>query len=144
MFGGGVVTRRVIFALALIIAALGIETVVAPPVLAADNPSSSKATGAITPEARAQANDIYDSRCVACHGSEGRGDGPGAAALHPKPINFHNVNWQKSVSDEQIAKAIVEGGSAVGLSNQMAPNPDLEDEPLVVKALVAHVRQFGK
>jgi mono/diheme cytochrome c family protein len=110
---------------------------------AADD-GSAKNSGAITPEVRAQANGIYDSRCSACHGPEGRGDGPGAAALHPKPINFHNVNWQKSVSDEQIAKAIVEGGSAVGLSNQMAPNPDLEDEPLVVKALVAHVRQFGK
>ncbi len=114
------------------------------PIVAAEDSSNAKSAGAITPEARAEATDIYDSRCSACHGAEGRGDGPGAAALHPKPINFHNLNWQKSVSDEQIAKAIVEGGSAVGLSNQMAPNPDLEDEPLVVKALVAHVRELGK
>ncbi|HLW69318.1 MAG TPA: c-type cytochrome [Candidatus Binataceae bacterium] len=101
------------------------------------------ATGA-SPAARDQAAQIFDERCSACHGAEGRGDGPGAAALKPKPINFHNLNWQKSVSDAQIAKAIVYGGSAVGLSNQMAANPDLEDEPDVVNALVAHVRELGK
>jgi hypothetical protein len=75
---------------------------------------------------------------------EGHGDGPGAASLNPKPINFHKRSWQKSVTDDQIAKAIVEGGSAVGVSSQMAANPDLEDEPEVVKALVAHVRELGK
>ncbi|MGH7879955.1 MAG: c-type cytochrome [Candidatus Binataceae bacterium] len=99
---------------------------------------------AISAEARGQAAQIFDERCSACHGAEGRGDGPGAAALKPKPINFHNPNWQKSVSDDQIAKAIVKGGMAVGLSNQMAPNPDLEDEPDVVKALVARVRSLDK
>jgi mono/diheme cytochrome c family protein len=100
--------------------------------------------GGVSADARAQAKDIYDSRCSACHGAEGHGDGPGAAALHPKPINFHNTNWQKAVTDAQIAKAIVYGGSAVGLSNQMAANPDLEDEPGVVRALVAHVRELGR
>ena len=75
---------------------------------------------------------------------EGKGDGPGAASLNPKPINFHKSSWQKSVTNDQIAKAIVEGGSAVGVSSQMAANPDLEDEPEIVKALVAHVRELGK
>jgi mono/diheme cytochrome c family protein len=98
----------------------------------------------ISAAARDQATQIYDERCTACHGAGGRGDGPGAAALEPRPIDFHNPNWQKSVSDDQIAKAIVKGGAAVGLSNQMASNPDLEDEPEVVKALVARVRELGK
>jgi mono/diheme cytochrome c family protein len=100
--------------------------------------------GSTSPAARAEAQQIFEERCAACHGTEGRGDGPGAAALKPRPINFHNANWQKSVSDEQLAKAIVQGGAAVGLSNQMAPNPDLDDEPEVVRALVAHVRELGK
>jgi mono/diheme cytochrome c family protein len=95
-------------------------------------------------DAKAQAAEIWSSRCTACHGEDGRGDGPGAAALKPKPINFHRRNWQKVVTDEQIAKAIVEGGSAVGLSSQMPANPDLEDEDTIVKALVARVRAFGK
>jgi hypothetical protein len=62
----------------------------------------------------------------------------------PKPIDFHNSNWQVSVSDADMAKAIVRGGTAVGLSSQMQPNPDLEDKPDVVAALVEHIREWGK
>ena len=109
-----------------------------PTRLGAQSPAASN------PEANSQAAEIWATRCAACHGTEGRGDGPGAAALKPRPVNFHNRNWQKAVTDDQITKAIVEGGSAVGLSNQMAANPDLEDEPKIVKALVAHVRELGK
>ncbi len=32
---------------------------------------------------------IFAERCVACHGEEGRGDGPAAAALDPPPSNLH-------------------------------------------------------
>lgn len=31
---------------------------------------------------------IYDKKCAPCHGAEGKGDGPGAAALDPKPRDF--------------------------------------------------------
>lgn len=104
------------------------------------------ATGksAITEEARKEAGDIFKDRCVTCHGDQGRGDGPGASNLMPKPMDFHNSNWQVSVSDADIAKAIIHGGSAVGLSSQMQPNPDLEDKPGVVAALVERVRKLAK
>ncbi|QFT53575.1 cytochrome c/FTR1 family iron permease [Microbulbifer sp. THAF38] len=32
---------------------------------------------------------IYQAQCIACHGVEGRGDGPLAAGLEPAPTNFH-------------------------------------------------------
>jgi cytochrome c553 len=99
---------------------------------------------AVTPQARAAAADIFESRCVACHGAEGRGDGPAAANLNPKPMNFHNSRWQKTINDATIARAIVFGGQTVGVSGEMAPNPDLEDEPAVVAALVERVRQLSK
>jgi mono/diheme cytochrome c family protein len=98
----------------------------------------------ISPEARAQAADIFESRCVACHGLEGHGDGPAAANLKPRPRDFHNAKWQKSINDATIARAIVSGGQAVGVSSEMAANPDLEDEPAVVAALVEHVRALCK
>jgi mono/diheme cytochrome c family protein len=98
----------------------------------------------ISPEARAQAADIFESRCVACHGVEGHGDGPAAANLKPRPRDFHNAKWQKSINDATIARAIVSGGQAVGVSSEMAANPDLEDEPAVVAALVERVRALGK
>jgi high-affinity iron transporter len=32
---------------------------------------------------------LYRSQCAACHGPEGRGDGPLAASLEPRPSDFH-------------------------------------------------------
>jgi mono/diheme cytochrome c family protein len=31
---------------------------------------------------------IYMTTCAPCHGNSGRGDGPAAAALNPKPANY--------------------------------------------------------
>ena len=59
------------------------------------------------------------------------------------PRNYADAAWQQSISDAQIAKAIVFGGSAVGKSRLMPPNPDLRDSPEVVEALVAVIRGFG-
>ncbi|HTA93644.1 MAG TPA: c-type cytochrome [Polyangiaceae bacterium] len=91
----------------------------------------------------AEARHIFDTRCVVCHGSIGQGDGPGGAVLNPKPRAFADVKWQKSVDDPHIAKTIVEGGLAVGLSAGMAPNPDLKDKPEVVTELIKIVRNFA-
>jgi mono/diheme cytochrome c family protein len=117
-------------------------------IVTADNSGSAKAgvhnKPNITPQARANAAEIFESRCVACHGAEGHGDGPAAANLNPRPRDFHNAKWQKSITDVTIARAIVFGGQAVGVSAQMAANPDLENEPAVVAALVEHVRVLGK
>jgi mono/diheme cytochrome c family protein len=99
---------------------------------------------AITKEARTRAQDIFESRCAACHGTEGRGNGPAASNLKPKPIDFHSHKWQKYVSDEKITRAIIYGGKAVGLSGQMAANPDLENEPAVVGALVERIRKYAR
>lgn len=91
----------------------------------------------------AEAREVYDTRCATCHGKTGKGDGPGAAALNPKPASFADAEWQKKITDEQISKAIVEGGKAVGKSELMAPNPDLKAKPEVVKELVKKVRKLG-
>ncbi|GEM_PF-1900295 len=42
-----------------------------------------------TPESIAIGAQIFAERCVACHGEEGRGDGPAAASLDPPPSNLH-------------------------------------------------------
>ena len=99
---------------------------------------------AVSGEARAQAESIFGERCAVCHGDNGEGNGPGAGNLNPKPVNFHNQKWQRSISDERIAKAIVYGGQAVGVSASMAPNPDLESKPEIVAALVERIRKLGK
>lgn len=93
--------------------------------------------------AQAEADTVWQQRCSTCHGPGGKGDGPAAAALTPKPRDFTSADWQKSVTDEHIEKVIVEGGQAVGLSMLMTANPDLASRPDVVKALRAHVRSLG-
>ena len=94
--------------------------------------------------AASTAKTTFSAKCVVCHGSTGLGDGPGAAALTPKPRAFSDATWQGAITDEQIAKTIVEGGAAVGKSPSMPPNPDLADKPEVVKQLVSIVRAFQK
>jgi mono/diheme cytochrome c family protein len=90
------------------------------------------------------AKEIFGSRCAACHGPTGHGDGPGAAALNPKPRNYHDKDWQAKVTDDEITKAITYGGAAIGKSPMMPANPDLDSKPEVVAALVHIVRDFGK
>jgi mono/diheme cytochrome c family protein len=95
-----------------------------------------------TPAEEARA--VFAQRCAPCHGPKGRGDGPSSAALNPKPRNYHDAEWQKTVTDEGIAKTILEGGMAVGKSDVMPANPDLEQKPEVVTELVKLLRSFGK
>ncbi len=94
-------------------------------------------------DAVAEAENIWKTRCATCHGAEGKGDGPAGAALNPKPRNFHDAKWQKSVTDDRIKKTIVEGGQAVGKSPLMTPNPDLKGKDAVLDALVKKIRSFG-
>jgi len=94
------------------------------------------------PDPAADARKLFASKCVVCHGDHGAGDGPGAAALNPKPRAFSDAVWQASVTDDQLKKTIVEGGAAVGKSAAMPGNPDLSDKPDEVSALVKLVRDF--
>ena len=106
--------------------------------------SSSTKSVSITAADRKEAHELFTLRCAACHGQFGRGDGPGAAGLNPKPRNYADAVWQKTVTDEEIEKAIVYGGAAVGKSLQMVANPDLQAKPGVVAALREKVRKFGE
>lgn len=94
------------------------------------------------PDPAADARKLFSTKCVVCHGNHGAGDGPGAAALNPKPRAFGDATWQASVTDEQIKKTIVEGGAAVGKSAAMSANPELADKPEELTALVKIVRDF--
>ena len=93
-------------------------------------------------EAREQAQQIFTMRCVTCHGPRGAGDGPGSTALTPPPRNFQDPEWQTSVSDEHLEKIILYGGTAVGRSVAMPPNPDLNAKPEVVASLVTLIREL--
>ncbi len=113
-------------------------------------PEESSGAGEVTPAAvaptppspGAEAKQIFSTRCAACHGTSGHGDGPGAQALDPKPRNFGVAAWQAAVTDEQLGKIIKEGGPAVGKSAGMPSNPDLSAKDDVILELVKLVRGF--
>lgn len=89
-----------------------------------------------------EAKTLFESLCFTCHGTTGKGDGPGSGALDPKPRSFSDAAWQDSVTDEQISKAIVYGGAAVGKSAIMPANPQLKGKKETLAALVKIVRGF--
>ena len=77
-----------------------------------------------------------------CHGDAGRGDGVGARRIEPEPQHLNDVIWQATVTDDEIKKAIIDGGAAVSRSPMMPANPDLKAKPDVVKALIGYVRSL--
>lgn len=54
----------------------------------------------------------YDTSCVICHGATGKGDGPGASALNPKPKNLADKAIQGQTDGELYWK-ITEGRGAM-------------------------------
>lgn len=46
----------------------------------------------------------YDTNCAVCHGPTGKGDGPGAAALNPKPKNLAAQEIQGQTDGELFWK----------------------------------------
>ena len=74
-----------------------------------------------TPELVALGKSIYLKQCVACHGSEGRGDGEAAYLLNPKPRDFAGdrfrlvSTWEGTPTDEDLYRTISRGipGSAM-------------------------------
>jgi len=99
---------------------------------------------AISDADRADAKTHFAVLCVTCHGMSGKGDGPAGLALHPRPRNWTDKQWQKTVEDAHLGKVILEGGAAVGLSPLMPPNPQFKDRPGVIAALVDIVRSYGR
>jgi mono/diheme cytochrome c family protein len=135
------------FALVLCCAAVGCsksEPAAAPQTEQLQKPAEPVAPAA--PAASASADDpkeVFKTRCVMCHGESGKGDGAAAAALNPKPRNYGDAEWQKSVTDDQIKKAITGGGASVGKSALMPAQPDLANKPEVLDGLVKIIRGFG-
>jgi putative copper export protein/mono/diheme cytochrome c family protein len=63
---------------------------------------------AATPQSLAMGEGIYLRYCQACHGVSGRGDGPAAAALKPRPADLR-VHMAAGHSDGHIFLKISEG-----------------------------------
>ena len=87
------------------------------------------------------------TNCNSCHGMEGKGDGPVAAALDPKPRDYtvgdfkFDANGDGSKgTDEDIALVIKNGAQPYGGSAMMMPNPTISDADVAL--LVSYIRSL--
>jgi cytochrome c oxidase cbb3-type subunit 3 len=79
--------------------------------------------------------------CSKCHGPGGKGDGPQADALDPKPRDLTDCARMKPIPDDTLFTAIKEGGAAVQLSKDMPAWKDGMDDG-EIRDLVAYVRSL--
>jgi mono/diheme cytochrome c family protein len=97
----------------------------------------------------ARGAEVFKLSCTMCHGADGRGDGPGAAALDPKPRDFTSGSFyidananNKTGEDIDLARVIRESPHTFGGSNAMPAYKDSLSEAQV-RDLVAFIRQLG-
>jgi mono/diheme cytochrome c family protein len=60
-----------------------------------------------------EAEKLFKAQCAPCHGVKGRGDGPVAASLQPKPADLTDPEFQAQRTDEQLREALVKGKGAM-------------------------------
>jgi cytochrome c oxidase cbb3-type subunit 3 len=86
-----------------------------------------------------QGKKLYGQYCVSCHGQSGKGDGPAAAALNPKPRDHTDKETMSKMSDDDLLKVIKNGGASIGKSPLMPPwGGALKDDQ--IKDVIAYVR----
>jgi mono/diheme cytochrome c family protein len=86
---------------------------------------------------------VFTTYCVVCHGPEGKGDGPGAAGLNPKPANFRDPVRAKGMTEEKQINVVTNGGPAEKLSPLMAPfGQSLSAQQ--IRDVVAYIRKTFK
>jgi mono/diheme cytochrome c family protein len=74
---------------------------------------------------------LYEEKCLICHGSNGEGDGPAAAALSPPPKDFNRPGfWKQKGVDQIITKQVKNGKGAM-------PAFQLSDEE--IKAIIDYM-----
>ena len=81
---------------------------------------------------------VYSERCSACHGDGGGGDGPAAAALVPRPRNFHDAAFWRERKPEDL-KTIVKHGKP----GTMMPGFEGVLSDAEIDAALTRVRRFA-
>jgi cytochrome c oxidase cbb3-type subunit 3 len=73
----------------------------------------------------------WRNQCAACHGAQGKGDGPQGPMF--KAPDLGRPDWQSRVNDDEIAATILNGKGRM---------PKFDLPPELVRGLVGRVRSF--
>ena len=84
---------------------------------------------------------LYEAFCAQCHGLTGEGKGINAPELEVAPRNHTDTAEMSARTDEELRKAIAEGGQAVNKSVLM-PNWGNHLSAAEIDALVEHLRDL--
>ena len=98
----------------------------------------SSPTVALDAAAVERGNALFTANCVACHGAKGHGDGPAAAALDPKPIDFTSP-IHRGHTDADLIKWISNGvaGSAMPAFAGTLTPANIQDLVTFIRSLQA-------
>ena len=77
---------------------------------------------------------LFNANCASCHGESGRGDGPAAAGLNPRPANIARFARMPMASDAYLYWTIGEGGTPVG--SAMPPFKDVLSEEEISRIML--------
>lgn len=89
---------------------------------------------------RQAAHELWIRECADCHGLTGAADGRLAAGLARRPHSFADACHP--ISDEWVARVILEGGGGFGGDRAMREHHELAQRPEVLAALVEVVQGF--
>lgn len=126
----------------------GVSSLWTPPARldAQTTPPAPVATGG-SPQARGKI--VYDAHCVKCHGTTGRGDGPAAAFLNPRPRNFSSGGYKIRTTEtgsvpthDDLIRSVRQGlfGTSMPAWDKLLPDSDIRDLVGYVEGLSA---RFG-
>lgn len=91
----------------------------------------------------AKGKDLYAKHCAGCHGPTGKGDGPAAKAINPKPNDLTNKAYMAGLKDQYLFDLIQKGGAALGKSPLIPPfGSKLKDGE--IRDVIAYVRSLAK
>jgi mono/diheme cytochrome c family protein len=101
----------------------------------------------VKPETLAEAKTLYARDCAACHGTEGKGDGPAGRRLRglqtmdpamPRgPADFTDARRMLNASDAVLQGKILRGGMGTGMPEFGSLYTDAE-----IQAMVQYLRTF--
>ena len=107
--------------------------------LAPDNPQGSTVwPRAVIPHG-SSGERLFKHYCAACHGVDGKGDGPNAQTLAPPPTNLSDATLLSRRSDDTLFDIIATGGRVFDLNPRMPPWGETLDRTQI-RSLVAHIR----
>jgi mono/diheme cytochrome c family protein len=81
---------------------------------------------------------VYEANCAACHGAQGKGDGPTGKALVPRATDLTS-KASKRKSDAQMLMAIKEGRSPSAMTGWKGKLSDQE-----IHDVLAYVRALSQ